>query len=305
MNTHLPGNLAEIFPLRFRLRDELRFFRVPGAMVVERVARRQRYSVKVWQFEMLARFDGSQTFERVAQEVYSLQPNGFTAMGLLNFYNWLYDEDLVLCECESVFELIGEDRETDEDSGFALKLLSFGRRWQGDERIGRGVKIAGAIIFSLSVIRLAYITAPIFEPPADRLHVEVKKLFQKTDASVSHGELARAAEMSSVEKVALAAKVEIVPAAAPTREVVPGPTTTEGAFPTEGVPESTKVAVTEAPVPVVGGDIESIETLRTQLEECRIRRDEFYLQNNEEGYRREVHRMTSLAKEIGDIETRL
>jgi hypothetical protein len=48
--------------------------------------------------------------------------------------------------------------------------------------------------------------------------------------------------------------------------------------------------------------VSRIDTLRIQLEECRIRRDEFYLQNNEEGYRREVHRMTNLAREIGDIE---
>ena len=56
-----------------------------------------------------------------------------------------------------------------------------------------------------------------------------------------------------------------------------------------------------APVTPVA-PVSRIETLRTQLEECRIRRDEFYLQNDEEGYRREVHRMTNLAREIGDIE---
>jgi hypothetical protein len=49
-------------------------------------------------------------------------------------------------------------------------------------------------------------------------------------------------------------------------------------------------------------DQERIDMLRIQLEECRIRRDEFYLQDDEEGYRREVHRMTNLAREIGDIE---
>ncbi|MBU6180465.1 MAG: hypothetical protein KGR69_12440, partial [Verrucomicrobia bacterium] len=49
-------------------------------------------------------------------------------------------------------------------------------------------------------------------------------------------------------------------------------------------------------------DQQRIDMLRIQLEECRIRRDEFYLQDDEEGYRREVHRMTNLAREIGDIE---
>jgi hypothetical protein len=284
LNTRLPGNLDEIFPLRFRLRDELRFFRAPGAMVVERVARQQRYSLKLWQYEMLARFDGSQTFEQVAKEVYSLQPGAFTAMGLLNFYNWLYDEDLVLCECASIFELVGEQSDSDEHT--PKRLSSFARELLSDLRVIRGVKITAAIIFSLSVFRLAYVTAPIFEPPADRLYAETERLLRHREEGISHGELERSAELSPVEKVELAAKIE---PAAPVQEIV----------------ETAPPAESPEPAPAVIPKIDSIETLRTQLEECRIRRDEFYLQNNEDGYRREVHRMTNLAKEIGDIENGL
>ena len=67
------------------------------------------------------------------------------------------------------------------------------------------------------------------------------------------------------------------------------------------IPEAPKKELEPAVAPA-NGDLRRIEELRVQLEECRIRRDEFYLQNDEEGYRREVHRMTNLAKEIGDIE---
>ena len=288
MNTRLPGNLDEIFPLRFRLRDELRFFRAPGAMVVERVARQQRYSLKLWQYEMLARFDGSQTFEQVAKEVYSLQPGGFTAMGLLNFYNWLYDEDLVLCECASIFELVGE--QSDSDGSSSKSLTAFARELLNDSRVIRGVKITAAIVFSLSVFRLAHVTAPIFEAPADRLYAETERLLRHREEGISHGELERSAELSPIEKVELAAKVEpAAPAQAPAK----------------GIVETAPPAESPEPAPAVSPKIESIETLRTQLEECRIRRDEFYLQNNEDGYRREVHRMTNLAKEIGDIENSL
>ena len=58
MNTRLPGNLAEIFPLRFRLREEMRFSRVGEVVVAEKVRSGQRYSLKPWQYDLLARFDG-------------------------------------------------------------------------------------------------------------------------------------------------------------------------------------------------------------------------------------------------------
>lgn len=290
MNTRLPGNLDEIFPLRFRLRDELRFYRAPGAMVVERIARQQRYSLKLWQFEMLARFDGRQTFEDVAKEVYALQPGGFTANGLLNFYNWLYDEDLVLCECDSIFELVAEPHESDVEEAAAPRLSAFARMLLNDARMLKAVKITAAVIFSLSVLRLAYVTAPVFEPPVDRLYAEAGRLFNKQDGGTSHGELERSAEMSPVERVELASKAE--PAAI--EETKP-----------EGLVEVAPPVESVESAPAVAPMLETIETLRVQLEECRIRRDEFYLQNDEEGYRREVHRMTNLAKEIGDIENSL
>lgn len=290
MNTRLPGNLDEIFPLRFRLRDELRFYRAPGAMVVDRIARQQRYSLKLWQFEMLARFDGRQTFEDVAKEVYSLQPGGFTAMGLLNFYNWLYDEDLVLCECDSIFELVAEPHESDAEEPAAPRLSAFAQMLLNDVGVLKAVKITAAIIFSLSVLRLVYVTAPVFEPPVDRLYAEAGRLFNNQDGGTSHGELERSAELSPVERVELASKAE--------------PAASKAAEPEELV-EVDPPAESPEPAPAVAPKLETIETLRVQLEECRIRRDEFYLQNDEEGYRREVHRMTNLAKEIGDIENGL
>ena len=238
MNTRLPGNLDEIFPLRFRLRDELRFYRAPGAMVVERVARQQRYSLKLWQFEMLARFDGRQTYEEVAKEVYKLQPGGFTAMGLLNFYNWLYDEDLVLCECDSIFELVADPVESGEDEAEAPRLSSFARHLLNDSWVLKGVKISAAVIFSLSVLRLAYVTAPVFEPPVDRLYAEAGRLFNRQDGGTSHGELERSVEVSPVERVELAAKVDpAAPAnAAPEEFVEVAPPAESPEAPAEQVP---------------------------------------------------------------------
>ncbi|MEM7603031.1 MAG: hypothetical protein AAF357_16660, partial [Verrucomicrobiota bacterium] len=59
------------------------------------------------------------------------------------------------------------------------------------------------------------------------------------------------------------------------------------------------------PAPLNPPSEADLEGLRREMAECRIRRDEFYLQNNEIGYRYEVQKMTALAKQIGEIEAQL
>lgn len=49
------------------------------------------------------------------------------------------------------------------------------------------------------------------------------------------------------------------------------------------------------------GKSKKMERLRGELEECRIRRDEYYLQNNEDGYRKELESMTTLTRKIGEL----
>jgi hypothetical protein len=245
---------------------------------------------------MLMSFDGTTTFEAAAKRTYGRQPGAFTANGLLNFYNWLYSENLVLCECDSIFELVLGDPEIDRDddeSRSEMGLSDFAGRLLDDSRVRRGLAVTVAIVFSLSVIRLVYVAAPVFEPPVDRLYAELGNWFSEETPVGTIAESQRTAVDSSVETVELSARV------AEPRPVVDEEPAPLGSL----IPEPMIAAaaplppVTEAPV----APLSRIETLRTQLEECRIRRDEFYLQNDEEGYRREVHRMTNLAREIGDI----
>jgi hypothetical protein len=289
--------LAEIFPLRFRLREELRFLQAGSVVIAEKVRTGQRYSVKAWQHEMLMSFNGKTTFEAAAKRAYTRRPGAFSANGLLNFYNWLYTENLVLCECDSIFELVIGDGEPDrgdsDDVRSEIGLSEFAGRLLEDSRVRRGLAIAVALVFSLSVIRLVYIAAPVFEPPVNRLYAELGQWFDSETPVGTIAESQRAAADSSVEAVELSAR-------APERTP---------AVPESSAPERVVVKATEKAEPLVAPadlpeaiSVSRIETLRVELEECRIRRDEFYLQNDEEGYRREVHRMTNLAREIGDIE---
>ncbi len=279
----MPGKLAEIFPLRFRLSAPLRFHRGGGAIIAEAVGTGRRYSLKPWQYEILSRFDGKRTFEEIAKEIYIVRPGAFTAVGLLNFYQWLCSEDLALCECESIFELIvgdfDSDFEIDEDetaeTGTWARLSAAAAGMLDDARVRRSLGIAAGVVLCLSVVRLVQVAAPVFEPPVQRLYAEMSQLFQRSEPTVSLATSERSAEEPTVERVALAARMPAAEESAPVRGE-------------EGIS-----------VPDL---LERVERLRVQLEECRIRRDEFYLQNDEEGYRREVHRMTDLAKEIGDLE---
>ena len=55
------------------------------------------------------------------------------------------------------------------------------------------------------------------------------------------------------------------------------------------------------PVPQEPTMIERLLEMRRELAACQIRRDEYYLLNNESGYRTEVSRISELVKEIGKI----
>ncbi len=306
MNTRLPGNLAEIFPLRFRLREEMRFFRGDASIVAETVRTGKRYSLKLWQYELLSRFDGKRTFEEAAKEIYLGRPGAFTATGLLNFYNWLYNENLVLCECESIFELIlGDpgDAMDDEEAevGGKAGLSEFAGRLLRDSRVRRALAACAVVAFSLSVIRLVQVAAPVFEPAAGRLYASFSKP-ARPQSAVSVAASERSAQDSSVERLSLAARAPVVKEAGKAvEEPTPPVRAPEGPAYSPVIPEAPKKEPETATSPA-NGDLRRIEELRVHLEECRIRRDEFYLQNDEEGYRREVHRMTNLAREIGDIE---
>jgi len=74
------------------------------------------------------------------------------------------------------------------------------------------------------------------------------------------------------------------------------------------VSNSAAVRVERKPQPVrvdsiaVAGKATQIRLMREKLAACRICRDEYYLQNNEEGYRQEVEKMTALVRKIGELE---
>lgn len=107
------------------------------------------------------------------------------------------------------------------------------------------------------------------------------------------------APQSPPQEVNLAGRAETV--VEEMRQPIAAPPAIEKVAPNREDPPQAQPQVQQQPH--VGTDY--LEELRRQMSECRIRRDEFYIQNNEDGYRREVEKMTALAREIGEIEARL
>lgn len=304
--------LAEIFPLRLRAREEMHFTPADGEVLVDRVSDGQQFVFNLWQYEMMRRFDGSLTFEEVAREVYTKFQGGFSTVGLTNFYQWLHEENLVLCECESLFAFVAEnDEETASlmpnlpektEMGMTEKMKS---RWQ--EGFGpqkdwqkQALKISAIVLFSLAVLRIAYVAAPILEPPVNLLYSSVEGYFYRDMTGPEVRSAETEVRETPVREVALAGRAQPTPDISP---VAKAPPFREVAIPEPAVSDAVSDPVSDAPrkMPTLA----DLEQLRREMAECRIRRDEFYLQNNEIGYRYEVQKMTALAKEIGEIEVLL
>ena len=291
LNTQLPGNLAEIFPLRFRMREALRFEEIGDQVVAERVTDSQRFLLRPWQLEMLRRFDGIRTFEGASREVYGIFPAGFTAMGLLNFYRWLYEENLVVCECQSIFELVDDEREAKPSVRQMFpelkERIASVSGIQLSEGQQRALKTSAAILFCLCVFRIAYVAAPIIEPPVDRALAAVEGYFMKGSTEMKEARTNQEFRETSVQRLKLAVKA------------VPDQL--------EEVPHAPELSVMPEKNPQVYIDhlLSEVNDLRRRLAQCRVRRDEFYIQNDEAGYRREVEQMTELVRQIGEIESKL
>ena len=278
----------------------MRFAHGNGEVLAEKVADGQRFVLKPWQYELMRRFDGQRTFEEISKEIYGQFQGEFSAVGLTNFYQWLYDENLVLCECDSIFELVTDDETETVPLGQRKPLArhtglteqiqntvreSFGvnNGWQK-----KALKISAIVLFSLAVLRIAYVAAPILEPPVNLVYSTVEGYFYQDTQLPAERRSGNELLDTPVQELELAGRAIDLPSAMPAEN-------------------GSVVSYNEIPEPPAAAPptLENLESLRREMAECRIRRDEFYLQNNEIGYRYEVQKMTALAREIGEIEARL
>lgn len=322
MSTRLPGNLEEIFPLRLQMKDGIVFSFQPDKILAVRTSDREQFLLKRWQYELLTRLDGKNTFEEASREVYRQSGGAFSAVGLLNFYNWLYNEDIVMCNCASVFELVVDEAEETgpsrtsstsmESSGFEIpeeeepdKPVPLASRVWRNQTARRALTASAIVAFSLAVLRIGYVASPIVLSPAQKAYAEWK------DARTGGPDMEATSEKlipdSSQSELQLSGKAVETPEA-PEPEAAPQPAVSKEIPEVLDIPEVPELEEKEekASAPATPKDLEEeMDDLRRELAGCRVRRDEFYIQNDEAGYRREVERMIRLAKRIGELEAKL
>lgn len=277
----------------------------------------KRFLLKRWQYEIIGKMDGRRTFGELAQETQLQFPGRFSADGLLNFYSWLYNENLVIVTSASIFEFDVEEEEVieqmDPSSWFVSPsaLASFSPPEAAAILLAPGsgedsrrksclnrraiLQLAALLIFSLCLLRIGLVMAPVFTPVATRL-VAMWKGVEMTPRESVVAEAERVLPTTHIAERGLASKAAKIPLA---QAATAGQT--EVAKPMASSPVSSiPVPVTESMTDQGRGRLDS---LRKELAACRIRRDEFYIQEDVAGYRREVERMTAIVREIGDIET--
>jgi len=232
---------------------------------------------------------GSELLSRLPRGVYGIFPGGFTAMGLLNFYRWLYQENLVVCECQSIFELVDDEPELKTPVRQVVPKIKERIASAPNIRLNdwqrQAMKISAAVLFCLCVFRIAYVAAPIFEPPVDRVFAAVEGYFTEDVTAVKEARTDQEFRETAIQEMELAVQAQQV------EEVPPAPEFS--VMPEEKLQANTEELLFE------------INDLRHRLAECRAHRDELYIQNNEAGYRREVEQMTDLVRQIGEIESKL
>ncbi len=278
----------------------------------------QRFLLKRWQYEIIGKMDGRRTFGELAQETQQQFPGRFSADGLLNFYSWLYNENLVMVATASIFEFDAEEEagleqmvpsswlaspsalasSSPPEAAPILQAPGSGADSRRKSRLNRRaiLQLAALLIFSLCLLRIGLVMAPAFTPAATRLVAMWKGVEMAPQESVV-AEAERVLPTTQIVERELASKA--------VAEISLPQTTAAGQLAVAKPKASSPVP--SVPVPVTQSMADQgqgrLDSLRKELAACRIRRDEFYIQEDEAGYRREVERMTAIVRELGEIET--
>ena len=266
MKPDRPESLDDILSLRPQLREDLRFGAAPGGGYLERPEDDKRYNLSDWQQLLLMEMDGERAFGPIIEDLELQLMMELPEAALLGFYSMITSERLVTVDApldESIFELLPEvEVELETDSEQGAESDQPTPEKAEVKEAGKGF---GKFLRMAGVVVIAIGIIRVAWLVAPILEPMIDRAYQEV-AEIFSSDDARDSDLNSTsvtaERSVLDSDVSGV------------------AFAGRG----------------------PIDSLRQELAECRIRRDEYYLQNNEEGYREEVERMTSLAKRIGKLE---
>ncbi len=223
--------------------------------------------IKKWQYRMMLKLDGAQQFVEVVRDVKNECNGEFGATDVWMFLDWLVENDLIE---DALIELnLNEDSDGSELHEIVEPEKSK-RPWMKVP-----LQVVGILLFGAFSAVGAYLVTPlvisIFDQPA------AASVSEAEIASVDVNEKQNAADSTAVRIPAVAETKEVTFASrAPIKEALP-------------------------PVKEEPSLVEKLIQMRQEMAACQIRRDEYYLLDDEKGYRAEVEKISELAKEIGKI----
>lgn len=224
--------------------------------------------IEPWQYRMMLSLDGDDQFIEVVKKVKDQCAGQFEASDVWTFLYWLVDN-----------ELLNEVDDIPKDDDDALVLPDVIEAEADRDRSMSGwvkvpLQVIAVLIICGFVMYSAYIATPM-----------LLAMFQGNDSDPM---AEMTAEVESIQETRM-------PHFAEMEEV-----TLASELPTEE-----EEVVVEEPESVEPTIVDRLIELRQEMAACQIRRNECYLLNDEDGYTREVERISELAKEIGQISSDL
>ena len=297
----------EWLPMHLKLRRGLRFNSVCDQIEASLPGVLEATILQQWQYRIMLSLTGEQALIDVVREVKEKFPHHFEAADVWRFLDWLVDKELVCpwvpeeeaaaCIAETVYEneAIGQ------------------KKWSPWLRIP--MQLFAVAVMSLSVATLTYFSTPV-----------ILAVFQG-EAELEHdGGFATVVEESRYPNASIPEEKEVAAIAdEPEEKSLPPELEVEMVEPIEiEMPEGTMETIPkdeegQEPVPAPeqeektelpeGNAVKTVADRLTELRQavaaCQIRRDECYLLNDEDGYRKEVEKISELVREIALIRVSL
>jgi hypothetical protein len=269
---NLKGDPKKLLLANLKLVKGIEFSNPMGEILVSMAFGMEPAVIFDWQYRLMLRLDGSTQFIEAVRDVKSQFEGEFVAADIWTFLDWMIENELVEEHKDAV---VGSRK------GFSLPLVDVIAPQASRSWFKMPLQIIGVSLLCLASLGGAYFATPV-----------VVTLFKSLPVASSP----KMAVESSAPIAATENKASRLPEIAETKEVTFAARAPQGfeALPTLPGDEATGTSL-----------IEKLLGMRQELAACQIRRDEYYLLNDENGYSQEVAKITELVKEIGEIRTQI
>ncbi|MDF1756407.1 MAG: hypothetical protein P1U89_26705 [Verrucomicrobiales bacterium] len=222
--------------------------------------------VTKWQYRMMLSLDGEQQFIEVVRDVKNEHSGEFEATDVWMFLDWLVENDLVE---NAAIEAADSSEGRSPRLPHILEPKASTRPWMKVPLQAVGILLACGVsafgAYKLTPLVIASFNEPVVEASSVEVAAAKVEPVKIEEASTA----VRTPQIAEAKEVTFAARAKV-------EEMLP--------------------PVEEAP-----SLVEKLVGMRQEMAACQIRRDEYYLLNDEAGYRKEVEKISELVKEIGQI----